>query len=173
MANWRLFVRSFRYVMSMGSPGPDLSWITDLVGVSGTLQPRHIPALADMEVRSIIDLREEGKDDPELLAKHGIRMLHLPTTDKYSPSQSSLLAGAQWIHNEVQFKRKTVVHCKEGVGRSISVLCCALMLDGFSLEAAINLSRNKRWGVALNKHQISGLREFVTRLEKHGSSPNK
>ena len=161
MPNRRLFVRSLRYVLSLGRPSPDLSWITDPVGISGTLQPRHIPGLAEMGVRSIIDLREEDRDDPELLARHDIRFLYLPTRDHFSPSQKQLVEGARWVLNEVQAQRRIVVHCTEGIGRSVAVVCCALMMGGYSLAGAVRLVRARRWGVALNARQMLGLKEFA------------
>jgi protein-tyrosine phosphatase len=165
MPNRRMLIRCLRYAPSLGRPGPDLSWITDLVGISGTLQPRHIPELAEMGVRSIIDLREEDRDDPELLAQHDIRFLHLPTRDRSSPCQKQLVEGARWVLDEVQAHRRTVVHCKEGIGRSVAVVCCALILGGDSLAGAVRLVRARRWGVALNARQMLGLKEFAQRAE--------
>ena len=165
MPNRRLLIRCLRYALTLGRPGPDLSWVTDLVGVSGTLQPRHIPGLAEMGVRSIIDLREEGRDDPVLLAQHDIRFLHLPSRDHSSPSQEQLVEGARWVLGEVQAQRKTVIHCKEGIGRSVAVVCCSLMMGGHSMAEAVRLVRATRWGVALNAHQMLGLKEFSQRSE--------
>ena len=165
MLNRRLLIRCLRYARCLGRPGPDLSWITDLVAVSGTLQSRHIPGLAGMGVRSIIDLREEDRDDSELLEQYGIRFLHLPTRDHFSPSQSQLLEGARWVREEMQATRRTVVHCKEGIGRSVAVVCCALMLGGYISAEAVHLVRSKRWGVALNTRQMLGLKEFAQRTE--------
>jgi len=164
MPNRRLLIRCLRYARCLSRPGPDLSWITDLVAVSGTLQSRHIPGLAGMGVRSIIDLREEDRDDSELLAQYGIRFLHLPTKDHFSPSQSQLLKGARWVREEMQASRITVVHCKEGIGRSVAVVCCGLMLGGYIPAEAVHLVRSKRWGVALNARQMWGLQEFAQRV---------
>ena len=165
MPNRRLLIRCLRYALSLGRPGPDLSWVTDLVGISGTLQPRHIPGLAEMGVRSIIDLREEGRDDPVLLAQHNIRFLHLPSRDRSAPSQQQLVEGARWVLGEVQAQRRTVIHCKEGIGRSVAVVCCSLMMGGYSLAEAVRLVRATRWGVALNARQMLGLKEFAQRTE--------
>ncbi len=173
MPNRRLLIRSLRYALSLGRPGPDLSWITDLVAVSGTLQPRHIPGLAGVGVRSIIDLREEDRDDSELLAQYGIRFLHLPTRDHFSPSQSQLLEGARWVREETQATRRTVVHCKEGVGRSVAVVCCALMLGGYIPAEAVHLVRSKRWGVALNTLQLESVREFEQQVLGRGPGPSE
>ena len=165
MSNRRQIIRYLRYARCLGRPGPDLSWITGLVAVSGTLQSRHIPGLAGMGVRSIIDLREEDKDDSELLAQYGIRFLHLPTRDHFSPSQSQLLEGARWVREEMLATRRTVVHCKQGIGRSVAVVCCALMLGGYTPAEAVHIVRSKRWGVALNTRQMLGLKEFAQRTE--------
>ncbi len=166
--NRRASIRVLRYVGSFGRPGPDLSWITNLLGVSGTLHPRHIAELASMGVRSIIDLREEDKDDSELLAQYGIRFLHLPSRDHCSPSQSQLLEGAWWVRKEMQARQKTVVHCKEGIGRSVAVACCALMLEGYIPAEAVHLVRSKRWGFALNASQMSAIMEFARRMPGEG-----
>ncbi|MEE8163513.1 MAG: dual specificity protein phosphatase family protein [Anaerolineae bacterium] len=159
--NRRAFIRVLRYVGSFGRPGPDLSWITNLLGVSGTLHPHHIAELARMGVRAVLDLRSEDRDNPELLARYGIRFLHLPTRDHFSPSQSQLLEGARWVRKEMQATWRTVVHCKEGIGRSVAVVCCALMLGGYIPTEAVHLVRSRRWGVALNAHQMWGLQEFA------------
>ena len=160
MPNRRTLIRCLKYTLSFGRPGPDLSWVTDLVGVSGTIQPCHIPYLSKLGVKSIIDLRQEDADDPEALAEHGIRYLHLPTVDHYPPSLKHLIDGARWVLDEVQAGRRTVVHCKEGIGRSICVVCCALMIDGYDLTEAIRLVKSRRWGVALNSRQMSGIGGF-------------
>lgn len=160
MPNRRILIRALKYALSLGRPGPDLSWITGLVAVSGTLQSRHISDLAEMGIKSIVDLRREGADDHELLTRHSIRYLRLPTTDHHSPSQGHLMEGGRWVADEIRAGRRTLVHCKEGIGRSIGVVCCAFVLAGYSLSDAIRLVKSKRWGVALNGIQMSGLEAF-------------
>jgi hypothetical protein len=168
MLNRRAFIRVFRYVGSFGRPGPDLSWITNLLGVSGTLHPRHIAELARMGVRAIVDLREEGRGSPRLLARHRIRFLHLPTLDHFPPSQEQLFEGTRWVLNELQAGRRTLVHCKEGIGRSVIQACCVLMVEGFGLGQALSLVKSKRWGVALNASQMSAIMEFGQRMPGEG-----
>ena len=169
MPNRRVIIRSLNYVLSLGRPGPDLSWITDLVAVSGTVHPLHYPQLANMGFESVVDLRAEGKGDSEQLARHGMRFLHLPTEDHTSPTQLHLEEGARWVLAEMRAGRKTLVHCKEGLGRSIGVICCALIFRGHRVSEAVRLVKAKRWGVALNGQQMRGLRDFEQRLRAGGS----
>ncbi len=159
MPNRRYLIRALRYVTFLGSPGPDISWITDRLGVSGILRPRHFPRLAEMDIRAIADLREEGSDDPEALSDHGIRFLHLPVTDHFAPSMEQLVRGARWVQHGMGTSR-VIVHCKEGVGRSVILACCTLMMDGLDMSQALNLVKSKRWGVALNTLQLDSVREF-------------
>ena len=164
MPNRRMLIRGFRYALSSGRPGPDLSWITDLVGVSGTLYPRHFPFLAGLGVKSVVDLRQEAMHDTDLLAQNGIRYLRLPTVDHHPPTLDHLAEGARWVFEETQAGRMTVAHCKEGIGRSVCVVCCALMMGGYDLAEAVSLVKSRRWGVALNPRQLLGLDEFEKTL---------
>lgn len=166
--NRRAFIRVLRYVGSFGRPGPDLSWITNLLGVSGTLHPRHIAELAGMGVSAVLDVREEDGDDPALLARHGIRFLHLPARDHTPPSQKQLFEGTRWVLNELQAGRRTLVHCKEGIGRSVVLACCVLMVGGHDLGQALNLVKSRRWGVALNASQMGAIMEFAQRMPGEG-----
>ncbi len=168
MPNRRAFIRVLRYVASFGRPGPDLSWITDQLAVSATLHPRHIAELAKMEVGAVLDVREEDGDDPALLARHGIRFLHLPARDHSPPSQDQLFEGTRWVLDELQAGRRTLVHCKEGIGRSVVLACCVLMVDGLDLGQALSLVNSKRWGVALNASQMGAIMEFAQRMPGQG-----
>ncbi len=169
LPNRRVIVRSLRYILSLGRPGPDLSWITDQLAVSGTVQPLHYPLLANIGIKSVVDLREEDKGDPQAMARQGMRFLHLPTRDHTSPTQSQLKEGSRWVVAEMRAGRKTLVHCKEGLGRSIAVICCAFIIRGHRLREAIRLVEARRWGVALNGHQMRGLRDFERQLRTGGS----
>ncbi len=159
-------------MVSLGSPGPDISWITDRLGVSGILRPRHFPWLAEMGVRAIADLREEGSDDPEVLSDHGIRFLHLPIPDHFAPSQKQLVLGARWVQHGMRTSR-VIVHCKEGVGRGVILACCTLMMDGLDMSQALSLVKSKRWGVALNTLQLESMREFERWVLGGGRGPSK
>ncbi len=159
----RALIRGFRYVVSFGRPSPDVSWITNLLGISGTLHPRHIANLSEMEIRAIVDLRQEDRDDPALLAREGIRFLHLPVRDHFPPSQEQLVEGTRWVLKQLRAGQRTLVHCKEGIGRSVVLACCVLMQDGHDLDQAMHLVSSKRWGIALNHRQTGALVEFQQR----------
>ena len=167
----RVLIRAFGYVTTLGRPGPDLSWINPWLAISAALQPRHIQEAAQMGVRAIVDLREEGKDDEGLLTRHGIRFLHLPTPNYWPLSLAQLVQGTDWVLSQLAAGQKTLVHCQEGVGRSVVLACCVLMRQGHDLLGALGLVRARRWGVALNARQMAGLEEFARFLGVHRPTP--
>ncbi len=161
MLNRRLLIRLFRSLAPDSRHLPDLSWITPGLSISGTLHSRHFERLFQLGIGAIVDLREEGKDDEELLGCYGTRLLHLPVRDHWPPSQAQLVAGTQWVANQRADGRKALIHCKEGIGRSVVLACCILMHEGHDLASALRLVKARRWGVALNRRQVEGLEQFA------------
>lgn len=155
-------IRAFRFVISLVKPPADVSWITPSLAVGGTLLPRQFKGLAQMGIQAVVDLREEGRDDEELLAQHGIRLLHLPVRDTWPPSQDQLLQGTDWVLGQLEAGRKTLLHCKSGVGRSIVLGCCVLMRQGDDLARALRLIKARRRCADLNRRQMSAIEQFNT-----------
>ncbi len=162
MDSGKSVIRAFRFIISLVKPPPDVSWITSSLAVGGTLLPRQFKGLAQMGIQSVVYLREESRDDEELLAQHGIRLLHLPVRDTWPPSQDQLLQGTDWVLGQLEAGRKTLLHCKSGVGRSIVLSCCVLMRQGYDLARAVRLVKARRRGVDLNRRQMSALEQFNT-----------
>ncbi|MFC1908876.1 dual specificity protein phosphatase family protein [Chloroflexota bacterium] len=117
-----------------------------------------------MEVRAILDLREEDTDNPQLLKQYGIRFYHLPMRDLFALSQAQLEEGTRWVMNQLQADRRTLVHCRAGTGRSVFVICSVLMSEGYNLDEALRVVKSKRWGANLSSHQMNSLKEFQQRL---------
>ena len=166
MPSRRLLIRPFQLLTPQGRRLPDISWITPTLSVGGTLRPRHIGELARMGIGAIVDLREEAEDDPDLLAHHGIRLLHLPVRDHWPPSQTQLREGTTWVVMQLAIGHKVLIHCREGVGRSVVLACCVLMQRGDSLAGALRLVKARRWGVHPRKRQRESLEQYYAQLDR-------
>ena len=160
----RFVIRALEFMASLGQPGPDISWITTLLAVSGVLYSRHLFALGRMGIGAIVSLRMRDPYDPRLMALHGFHFLHLPVPDYDAPSLEQLITGSQWVAEQVESGCKVLVHCKKGVGRSVVLICGTLLRFGYSLEEALTLVRSRRWGVDLTATQLESLREFERHL---------
>ena len=146
MPNPRLLIRLFRSLVSDGRHLPDLSWITPGLSISCTLHPRHFERLLQTGIGAIVDLREEGKDDEELLGCYSIRLLRLPVPDYWPPSQAQLVAGTQWVADQRVEGQNVLIDCTDGIGRSVVLASCALMHEGYNLASALRLVKARRGG---------------------------
>ena len=163
MFSRRTPIRFFQWITRLGSLGPDCSWITDNLVVSGAISDDHFVDLAQMNVRAIVDVRSETQDDSKLLNNFGIDYLNIPVLNHYSPTQDQLDSSTAWINERFENNRKVLVHCQEGVGRSVTLACAVLMLDGYTVKGSIEHIRSQRWGVHLNKRQLPELLLFAER----------
>ena len=141
-----------------------MAWVTDDLAVSGSLHPRHFGHLSSLGVTAVVDMRLEGKDDADLLARHGIDLLHVPVRNTHPATQEQLRQGTRWVLEQLQGGGKALVHCKDGIGRSVSLAACVLMSQGRDLDEALAMIRSVRWGVALRRRQMDSLREFQRSL---------
>src|SRR3954464_8357616 len=111
----------------------NLSWITDHLAVGGRFPDEAVEALArDLGVRAVIDLRVEARDDPALLARHGMEFLHLPTEDQCGVSLPMLEAGVAFAAPRLARGEKVLVHCEHGIGRSAILALCILADAGLA-----------------------------------------
>jgi protein-tyrosine phosphatase len=123
-----------------------------------------------MGIDSIVDLRAEESDDPDLLGRHGLRFLHLPMTDTDALTQAQMRDGSRWVASERAAGRKVLAHCQHGRGRSVMLVAAVLMNEGLSATEAIERIRARRPLVALSAPQVAAVYEYG-RLATTGAVP--
>ena len=118
-------------------------------------------------IKAVVDLREEGVDDASSLASLGIEFHHIPVKNYHAPSQQELQEGSDWVLSRLETTdsiSKVLIHCQEGVGRSVALTCCVLMRQGNTLNESLAIIRKQRWGIALRKVQVQALVNFENDL---------
>lgn len=145
---------------------PDVSWVTDTVAVGRAFEPGQVPRLAAEGISAVVDLREEAVDDAKLLIRHGILLLHLPSTDGHAPSQDQLTQGVDWVRAQIAAGRKVLVHCAGGIGRSPLLVCAVLVREGHTAQQALEKVRTRRWQVAPNDRQLEALLAFEAHVRR-------
>ncbi len=128
--------------------GPDLDWVAPGLAVGASFPDAAVPLLARQGVRAVVDLREEGCDDAALLARHGLAFLHLPTPDHCAVSQAMLDQGVAFAQAHSPLG-PVLVHCREGIGRSVTLALCVLAAAepqrwGHDPLAALRLVKDRR-----------------------------
>ena len=167
MPSRRLIVIWPRYIASRGKPILDLSWITASIAISGSIPTSEYTKLMLAGIKAVVDLREEGVDDASSLASLGIEFHHIPVKNYHAPSQQELQEGSDWVLSRLETTdsiSKVLIHCQEGVGRSVALTCCVLMRQGNTLNESLAIIRKQRWGIALRKVQVQALVNFENDL---------
>ena len=141
--------------------GLNISWVAPGLAIGGSFRPVQVEGLRELAIRRVVDVRAERCDDRELLARHGIDLLHLPTPDLNPLDRSSLVRGVEWVCEGLESSDAVLIHCEHGIGRSASLACCVLMARGFSLKEAATMLVRGRARVAPSPAQIEALLEWA------------
>jgi len=150
----------------------DLSWITETLAISGSFPPMHTHALTrDHGVSAVVDLRGESCDDTQLLEKHHIAFLHLPTIDFAAVSPATLRRGVAFVTEQLSSGRRVLMHCACGIGRSAVLGLAVLVEQGHAPIDALALAKQRRPCVSPSRAQYEGWAAWLaTYRTEHGAT---
>lgn len=105
-----------------------------------------------------INLSEEENEVPP----RGIdSYVWLPVVDGHAPNEAQLNIGTSVINEAVESGKKVYVHCKNGHGRSPTMLAAYFIrYKGKAVDQVIGLIEEKRSEVHIEKNQKEALRLF-------------
>lgn len=102
------------------------------------------------------------QEENELPPKDIEVYLWLPTVDGYAPSQIAMDTGTLVIHSSLMNNKGVYVHCKNGHGRSPTLIAAYLVrFEQKSPEEAMALVCEKRPEVHFETAQIDALKRFA------------
>jgi protein-tyrosine phosphatase len=166
---WSALVRLARRV-SRPAGRAKVVWITPSLAQGPRFAAGQAGAMARSGVNSVLDVRKEACDGEEVLARHGLRLRHVPMTDRAPPTQKQLKQAVDWVMAELAKDRKVYVHCQSGVGRSVCVACAVLLRMGYGLPEAYDAVRRKRPEAAVTDKQIESLQRYAASLSRRPRS---
>lgn len=107
--------------------------------------PRDYQFLLDNGITAVLNIRAEREDDVALYRTHGINYLQLKVLDVTVPSEEMIEAGVEFLHQQIENGRVTLVHCAKGRGRSATILAGYLMKhEGMSFDEANETMKKAR-----------------------------
>lgn len=140
----------------------DLDWVTPDLAVGGAFHTRDIPALAVEGVSAVVDLRSEDRDDARALADRGIAFLHLPTEDHRALGGADVEAGVAFARALAPGGR-LLVHCREGIGRSVTLALCILVDRGWTPLEAMARLKDARAYASPSPAQFDAVADWLVR----------
>jgi protein-tyrosine phosphatase len=147
----------------------DLHWLTGQVAVGSRFPIKKAAQLSgEYGISAVVDLREEDRDDEELLQAAGIELLHLPTVDMEPASARMLDEGVHWVAERVAAGGKVLIHCQHGIGRSALLALCVLVDQGWSPLDALAHAKDRRRAVSPSRSQYDG---WAAWLASRGMEP--
>jgi protein-tyrosine phosphatase len=112
--------------------------------IPGLLAKSFIPDNGDFVawqkegIESVVNLLEAHFDDVARQERaQGFKVLHSPIPDMCSPSIDQLETIVRWIDREINERKKVLVHCFAGIGRTGTVLTAYLIFKGEEIENAL------------------------------------
>lgn len=138
--------------------GFEVNFVAPQIAISGSFALESVDWLAqELGIRGVVDVRDEESDDRGLLAKHSIRLLHLPTPDTKPLPLSTAWLGIRWIQSRLEAGHKVLIHCQHGIGRSALLACMVLVCQGRTLVEALEIIKEARPKVSPSPDQLKGL----------------
>jgi protein-tyrosine phosphatase len=144
-------------------PALDVDWISPSLAVGAFVPPAAVERLArEHLVTHVVDLRAEACDEERELERCGMKLLHLPTEDMCAIAPDVLDRGVAWVRHALSGgRRRVLVHCQHGIGRSALLALCVLVDAGMAPLDALALAKGRRAAVSPSPAQLEAFIEFA------------
>jgi dual specificity MAP kinase phosphatase len=123
----------------------DFSQINDFLFIGTTPRPEDYPALHELGVKLVINMRVERRPHPDP-NDPPMRTLWLPSFDNplFPIPLRTLHQGVEAALETIDRGGKVYSHCAAGVHRSVALGAVILFALGFTLEEAFHLIKQRR-----------------------------
>lgn len=138
---------------------PNFSWIHEdgVCAIGGMAAPRtkkDVLELEKMNVDTVFDLRLTHQDPEKYYKGTSVKRISYPIADHFIPSFKMLEDFLEKTQKIFDQKKKVIVHCRMGKGRTGTFLAAWLIANkGMTAEQAINAVRTQRPGSIEAPHQ--------------------
>jgi len=114
-----------------------LIWITGQLAVgSAPMSYDDLASIKEQGVGAIVNLCAEFSDLHELEEQAGFEVCYLPVHDECAPDLNSMEQALQWFDEAMYLKKKILVHCRHGMGRTGTFVSAYLLRRGMGLKVA-------------------------------------
>lgn len=114
----------------------------------------------DLGINADIDLEEERQEQTPGVDTY----LWLPVPDHQAPTDEQLDTGVTAINSLVGNNKKIYIHCKNGHGRSPTLLIAYFISQGMKFNKAIEKVKTKRPEIHLEEPQKIKLQNYASKF---------
>ncbi len=115
--------------------GYKITWITDFLGVGrAPMSYDELDDIREQGIDGIINLCHEYSDLHKLEEEAGFEVYYLPIYDECAPDMDELEKGLQWLDEAIYLKKKVLVHCRFGQGRTGTITSAYLLRRGLGMK---------------------------------------
>ena len=93
---------------------------------------------------------------------------HIPINDFKAPKLKDIEEFVKFVHEKILEKKRVVVHCYAGMGRTNLMIACYLVFLGIHPDKALDYVRSKRQVFLVNDEQREAIREYYYSIRPDG-----
>lgn len=138
-----------------------LKWITDSIAVGyAPRSEHHLQVIHDAGIDVIVNLCAECYDLHEIEKESNFEVFYLPVADEGIPTLEELEKLVSWMKIQIDSRKKILVHCRYGIGRTGTVVLAYLIHAGYDFKKAKKmLSPTPSW--PSNRDQIELVDRYI------------
>jgi len=138
----------------------NFNWVTKNIALGTEFQEYEIPYLVNSGFGAVLDLRAEACTEARKLRGFGLVYKRIPVMDNCAPSLNQYLEGIVFLDSNINNGDKVYVHCKEGRGRSATMVIAYLIKSGMAPIDAYQLVKERREEANPTLIQVYSLKQF-------------
>ncbi|HID70676.1 MAG TPA: protein tyrosine phosphatase [Desulfobacterales bacterium] len=113
----------------------NLTWITKQIAVGyAPMSYEELDFIKNEGIVAIVNLCEEFSDLHEIEEQSGFEVYYLPTPDECAPDMEKMEEALHWLDEALYLKKKVLIHCRHGQGRTGTFLSAYLLRRGLALK---------------------------------------
>jgi protein-tyrosine phosphatase len=114
-----------------------LTWITSQLAVgSAPMSYDDLDTIRAQKIDAIVNLCGEFCDLHEIEEQSGFEVYYLPIPDECAPDMQQMEEALQWLDEALYLRKKILIHCRHGLGRTGTFVSTYLLRRGFGLKLA-------------------------------------
>ena len=115
----------------------ELTWITDNLAVGyAPTSYEALDSIKAQDINAIVNLCAEFSDLHEIEEGAGFEVYYLPIWDEDIPEMEEMEKALAWLDEAIYLRKKVLVHCRHGIGRTGTFITSYMIRRGLGLKAA-------------------------------------